>query len=131
MPDPNGAQYSHTLPPDPPVWVLWVVSLVVCLGAFCAGNGGDVGGTRGVYVSLSRASATTSVHVSVVPCSVTLAFRTASRSCYIGKSKRDTKQCNVASSLAAIDRLSYSTLSTKLAELSLAWGFRPKYRALS
>jgi hypothetical protein len=131
MPDPNGAQYSHTLLPDPPVGVLWVVSLVVGRGALCAGDVGDVGGTRGVYVSLSRASATTSVHVSVVPYSVTLAFRTASRSCYIGKSKRDTKQCSVASSLAAIDRLSYSTLNTKLAELSLAWGFRPKYLALS
>lgn len=45
---------------------------------------GAVGGTMGVCVSLSRASATTSDHVKVVPCSVTFVFRTASKSCCIG-----------------------------------------------
>ena len=84
IPYPSGAQCLHTLPPAPPVLVLWVVSLAGGRGAFCAGGVGDVGGTRGVYVSLSRVSATTSAHVSVVPCSVTLVFRIASKSCYIG-----------------------------------------------
>ena len=126
----SGAQYSHTLPPVPPV-VCGVVSAVGGLVFFGAWAVGAVGGTSGVWVSLSRASATTSDHVNVVPCKVTLVFRTVSRSCYIGKSNLVTKQWSVASSFAAIERRSCSTLSTKLAELSLAWGFRPKYLALS
>ena len=61
-----------------------VVSVVVGRVVFGAWVVGAVGGTRGVCVSLSRASATTSDHVNVVPCSVTLVFRTASKSCCIG-----------------------------------------------
>jgi hypothetical protein len=80
MPDPSGEQYSQTLPPVPP-WVgLLAVSFGGALGAFGACVVGEVGGIKGTYVSLSRASATTSVHVSVVPYNVTLAFLTCSKS---------------------------------------------------
>jgi hypothetical protein len=83
IPCPRGAQYSHTLPPVPPV--IWeLVSVVVGCVVFGAGVVSAVGGTRGVCVSLSRASATTSDHVNVVPCSVTLVLRTVSKSCCIG-----------------------------------------------
>jgi hypothetical protein len=79
IPYPNGAQYSHTRPPVPPVaWV--VISVVAGRVVFGACVGGAVGGTSGVWVSLSRASATTSDQVSVVPCNVILVFRTVSKS---------------------------------------------------
>jgi hypothetical protein len=65
--------------------VVWgVVSVVGGRVVFGACVVGAVGGTRGVCVSLSRASATTSDHVNVVPYNVTLVFLTASRSCCIG-----------------------------------------------
>jgi hypothetical protein len=83
MPDPSGEQYSQTLPPVPP-WVgLLAVSFGGALGAFGACVVGEEGRTRGVYVNLSRANATTSIHVSVVPYKVTLVLRTCSKSCYI------------------------------------------------
>lgn len=81
MPWPKGAQYSQTLPLLPPALVLLLaVSLMGWRGTFGASGAGAVGGIKGTYVSLSRASATTSVHVSVVPYNVTLAFLTCSKS---------------------------------------------------
>jgi hypothetical protein len=66
MPEPKGAQYVHTFP-EPPDEVFGAV-LVVDGRLFRVGyETGAGGGTRGAYVSLSRASATTSDHVRVVP----------------------------------------------------------------
>jgi hypothetical protein len=85
----------------------------------------------GVCVNLSRAIDTTSFQVIVTPWSVALVFRTASKSVCIAVSNLDTKQCKVASSLAASERRSCSILRTKLAELSFAIGFIPKNRAFN
>jgi hypothetical protein len=82
-------------------------------------------------VSLSRASATTSDQTSVAPWRVTFVRLTYSNSPCISRSRRGIKQWSVASSFAAIDLLSYSTLSTKLAALSFASGLSAKYFALS
>jgi hypothetical protein len=101
------------------------------LGARDAGATGAVGVVIGVCVNRSRDSATTSDHVSVDPYSVTLVLLTYSKSCCVDKSNRGIKQWSVASSLPAMDRLSCSTLNTKLAELSCNLGCKPKYLELS
>lgn len=112
-----------------------VVLLAVSVGGvrvtFGAGGAGAVGIIKGTYMSLSCASAIAFIHGSVVPCQVTLVFLTYSKSFCIALSRRDTQQCREASSFAPMDLLSCSTLSTKLAEVSLACGFNLKYHALS
>ena len=60
-----------------------VVSLVVGCGVRVIVGMGAVDGTKGAYVSWSRANTITSTHINVVPCNVTLVFLTDSKSCYM------------------------------------------------
>jgi hypothetical protein len=130
IPDPSGAQYVHTFPLAPP-GLFWEESVAGARYGRGADGSAAVGVIRGAWVSLSRARATTSDQTSVAPWRVTFVRLTYSNSPCISRSRRGIKQCSVASSFAAIDRLSYSTLRTKLAELSFASGLSAKYLALS
>jgi hypothetical protein len=87
--------------------------------------------TSGACVILSRAWDTTSAHDKVLPYNAAFVARRLSNAVCIAWSNLGTKQCNVASSLAPNDLLSYSTRSMKLCELSLATGRNPKYLALN
>ena len=76
----------HTLPPVgccPKDVGGLVVALVGGRGAQVVVGAGAVGGTKRAYVSRSHANTTTSDHVYVVPCNVTLVFLTNSKSCYM------------------------------------------------
>jgi hypothetical protein len=114
-----------------PPWAFEEASTACSLAGLGAGGGAGAGVIKVVWVSLSLAIATTSAQTIVAPWRATFAFLTCSNSPYISRSRQGMKQCKVASALAAIDLLSYSTRRTKLAELSLASGLSAKYFALN
>ena len=76
IPYPNGPQYSQIFPFCPPVVVYSAAGYLVDYRG--AGGRGADDEVNGACVSLSCAKATTSDHVKVDPCSVTLVVLTCS-----------------------------------------------------
>lgn len=139
IPNCNGLQYSHldlvqVLDVDVAGGAVAVVGAgtadVAVGGAACA-VACDTGALTGALVSLSLANVTTSFHMRGWALTVSFALLMVSNSAWVAWSSRALKQWSVASSLAAMDRLSYSTRSTKLGVLSPWRCTIPKKRSLS